>query len=271
MNIGIVGLNLIGGSMAEAIKAHTEHTVYGFNRSPNAFYAAKLYKAVDDVLDDETLPLCDVVIVCTYLEATATYIKEHAPLFRKGALVIDCSGVKRSICEDLEPLVESYPFTFMGGHPMAGKTNSGFKAASPTLFKGASMILTPYKTTPIGEREVARDLFLSIGFKKVHFATPEVHDEKIAYTSQLPHLISNAFAKSPTAEGCVDISAGSYRDMIRVAKFDAAMWTELFMENRDFLIAELDGLTGWLSQYSQALKQEDAGALAALLEDGGEG
>ncbi|MDR0308725.1 MAG: prephenate dehydrogenase/arogenate dehydrogenase family protein [Coriobacteriales bacterium] len=271
MNIGIVGLGLIGGSMAKAIKANTAHTVYGFNSSTNAIYAAQLYGAIDAVLDERTLPLCDCVIVSIPPRATEDYIRENASQLRKDALVVDCCGVKRSITDSMHDLATAQSFTFMGGHPMAGKAASGFKASSAYLFKGATMILTPYPETAISKREQARDLFLSVGFKKVHFSTPEIHDRKIAYTSQLPHLISNAYAKSMTAEGSEDVAAGSYRDMIRVSKFNESMWTELFMENRDYLIPELDNFIAWLEKYSQTLKAADPEAMESLLREGGEG
>jgi len=266
MNVGIVGLGLIGGSLAKAIKAQTEHTVYGYNRTEGSLYAAELYQAVDDRLTEQTLPLCDLVIVCTPLEASIAYIKDHAEKFKAGALVVDCCGVKRAICARLHELAESSDFTFIGGHPMAGKAVGGFKASSASLFKGASMILTPYPETSIALREQARDFFLALGFKKVHFTTPDIHDAKIAFTSQLAHVISNAYAKSPSVAGCDDISAGSYRDMMRVSKFDAAMWVELFSENRDNLMGELDGLIGHLSAFQRALDENNTGLMRDLLQ-----
>ena len=268
MNIGIIGLGLIGGSMAKSFKSRTDYKIYAYDINKSEIYAALLYGAIDCELQKKDINLCDVIIVCTYPKAIIDFVKENAENFKEDALIIDCCGVKHEICEKLYKTMTNNKFNFIGGHPMAGKQYSGFKSSSKHLFKDACMILTPYDETSIEVRERARDLFLEAGFKKVHFTTPEEHDKKIAYTSQLAHVVSNAYIKSPTSKDCKDISAGSYRDMIRVAKLNAPMWTELFLQNDNYLIKEIDLLIEHLKEYSEAIKNKDSKELISLLEEG---
>ena len=265
MNIAVIGLGLIGGSMAKSFKARTEHRIFGYNRSSNALFAALAYQAIDEPLKEDATQDMDCVILCAYPEAVVEFVKSHE--FKRGALVVDCCGVKRGICEELRQTAAERGYDFIGGHPMAGKQYSGFKASSAHLFDDAAMILTPYDETPLDTRARARDLFLQAGFKRVHFTTPEEHDRVIAYTSQLAHIVSNAYAKSPTFGDAGDISAGSFRDMTRVAKVNAGMWTELFFDNSDNLLRELDFLIERLKEYSGALAKNDPREMKRLLEE----
>lgn len=267
MNIGVVGLGLIGGSMAKAIKEMTEHRVYGYDILESAVLAAELTKSVDGKLDTDMLRECDTVIVSLYPYATVDYIRQNAGLFKKGSVVIDCSGVKRKICKELEPVANENGFSFIGGHPMAGTQSWGFDSSRSSLFKGAPMILTPH-ATDIAVLEKVKELFISIGFSDITFATPEEHDRIVAYTSQLAHVVSNAYVKSPTALERKGFSAGSYKDLTRVAKLNENMWTELFLENRDFLADEIDVLIDNLTQYKNALRDNDEEKLRQLLKDG---
>ena len=269
MEIGIVGLGLIGGSLAKAISQNTDHTVYGTDLSEQVVRKAVLVDAIEQPLTDELLPQCDIVIVALYPQATIDYVKEHAHLFRKESIVVDCGGIKKLVCDTLIPLAEDHGFLFVGGHPMAGLEHSGFTYAKKSLFNNASMIFTPTKG-PIDSMEKLKELFTSIGFTNIEISTAEEHDRKIAFTSQLAHVVSNAYIKSPTALEHSGFSAGSYKDLTRVAKLNEVMWTELFLENADNLVAEIDTLIGNLQQYSTAIRERDAKTLCALLKDGRE-
>ncbi|MCI5536661.1 MAG: prephenate dehydrogenase/arogenate dehydrogenase family protein [Lentihominibacter sp.] len=269
MEIGIVGLGLIGGSLAKAISQNTDHTVYGTDLSEQVVRKAVLVDAIEQPLTDELLPQCDIVIVALYPQATIDYVKEHAHLFRKESIVVDCGGIKKLVCDTLIPLAEDHGFLFVGGHPMAGLEHSGFTYAKKSLFNNASMIFTPTKG-PIESMEKLKELFTSIGFTNIEISTAEEHDRKIAFTSQLAHVVSNAYIKSPTALEHSGFSAGSYKDLTRVAKLNEVMWTELFLENADNLAAEIDTLIGNLQQYSTAIRERDAKTLCALLKDGRE-
>ena len=269
MEIGIVGLGLIGGSLAKAISQNTDHTVYGTDISEQVVRKAVLVDAIEQPLTDELLPQCDIVIVALYPQATIDYVKEHASLFKKDSIVGDCGGIKQLVCDELIPLAEEHGFLFVGGHPMAGLEHSGFTYAKKSLFNNASMIFTPTKG-PIESMETLKKLFTSIGFTNIEISTAKEHDRKIAFTSQLAHVVSNAYIKSPTALEHSGFSAGSYKDLTRVAKLNEVMWTELFLENADNLAAEIDTLIENLQQYSTAIRERDAETLCELLKDGRE-
>jgi len=268
MRIGIVGLGLIGGSLAKALKYNTEHEVLGTDIDRGVLLKAKLLGAVDDELLPEQLSSCDLVITALYPQDTLDYITQHAQSFKKGAIVMDCCGVKRVICETLWQCAKENGFLFYGAHPMAGLHFSGFAYSDVHMFSNASMILLPPDNADINDLANLKHLFLSIGFTDIQISTPEEHDRIIAYTSQLAHVVSNAYVKSPQAQVHNGFSAGSYKDLTRVAKLNADMWTELFLDNVDNLTAELDGLIENLQQYSRALHEKDAKTLHALLKAG---
>jgi len=270
MIIGIVGLGLIGGSIAKAIKENTENTVLGYDIAEPVVCKAKLIKAIDGELSGQNLSECDIVIIALYLEDTIRYIKENAGLFKKGGIVMDCCGVKRDICAAAEPISRKNGFEFVGGHPMAGIEFSGFEYSQKSLFVNASMIITPFPGTFIEVIETLKKLFLKIGFNNFQITTPEEHDKMIAFTSQLAHVVSSAYVKGPAALKHKGFSAGSYKDMTRVAKLNEKMWTELFLSNRENLIYEIDTLAERLKEYSEALKKEDASSLNTLLREGRE-
>ncbi len=268
MNIGVVGLGLIGGSICKAFKEYTDQTVFGFdtNRSINSF--ALLDKSIDAELDDTNIAQCDYIFLCVYPKATIDFVKEKASLIRSNCVVIDCGGIKESICNSCFEIAKENGFVFIGGHPMAGLHHSGYKHAIPDLFMGASMILTPQNTDDISLLENVTALIKSIGFSSVTVTNPSEHDKIIAFTSQLAHVVSNAYIKSPQAKIHKGFSAGSYKDLTRVAQLNENMWAELFMENKENLLFEIEHIIDALSQYAQAMKNDDTETLKALLKDG---
>lgn len=268
MKIGIIGLGLMGGSLAKAISYGTEHTVWGTNRSREAIQKALFVGAIQKELTKEDLKECDLVIVSLYPEATIDYIKENAKLFKKGAIVMDISGVKRYVCDALYDTAKENGFVFIGAHPMAGLHLSGFEHSTAKIFNNSSMILTPYEDTPWGYINTVKELFLKIGFTNIQMSTPDEHDKIIAFTSQLAHVVSNAYVKSPNALIHKGFSAGSYKDLTRVAYLNENMWSELFLENRDNLINEIDSIVNNLVQYKEAMENNDREKLAELLRDG---
>ncbi len=270
MEIAIVGLGLIGGSIAKAIKKYTPHTVLGYDSDEQVMYKARLLDAIDGELTDERLAICDWLIVATRPQAAVEYVQNHADLLKKETTVMDVCGVKGYVCQPLWKLAEEKGFTFIGGHPMAGREVSGFENAGADLFRDASMILTPPKGADMALLERIKKFWCAIGFGSVTVTTPENHDRVIAYTSQLAHIASSAYIKSPTALDHIGFSAGSYKDMTRVARLDAGMWTELFLENQPPLLAELDGLIERLVAYREALSAMDEAALHTLLQAGRE-
>ncbi|MBR6767337.1 MAG: prephenate dehydrogenase/arogenate dehydrogenase family protein [Clostridia bacterium] len=268
MKIGIIGLGLIGGSLARSIRANTQHTVLGFDIDAATMLRAKAIDAIHDELTPEQLPLCDIVLVALYPEKCADYIIKHADDFGDSAVVIDCAGVKRYVCGRVEPVAAEKKWTFIGGHPMAGREFSGFAYTKADLFKNASMILTPSADVDIQTREIIKHFFLESGFKMVRFCTPEAHDQMIAYTSQLAHVVSGAYVKNPLSVEHKGFSAGSFLDMTRVARLNENMWTELFMENADLLLPALDDIIDRLNTYRDVLASGDAEKIRPVLREG---
>lgn len=270
MTIGIVGLGLIGGSMAKSIKAHTTHTVWGADLNDETMTLARMCGAIDGTLDAQTIPLCDILLVAVCPGAAIEWVRSHAPLVSDRAIVVDLCGIKRTVVSAVAPIAREYGFAYIGGHPMAGRERGGFTAATADLYEGASMILTPDQRTDMHLLETLKDFFLSIGFAGLTFSDPEEHDRIIAFTSQLAHIISSSYIKSPEAQRRRGFSAGSFQDMSRVARLDEVMWTELFLDDADYLTAELGLLITHLMEYQEALRAGDGDRVRALLRDGRE-
>ena len=267
MKVGILGLGLIGGSLARAY-ALEGHTVYAIQRNENMLSFAMLAGAVHGKLNEETIPECDLILLAIYPDGSASWLEKNAHLVSKDALVIDCCGIKKEICARCFPLAQQYGFTFVGGHPMAGSQFSGFKYSRANLFEGAPMVLVPpvYDDIQLLDRVKAALRPCNFGFFSV--TTAEEHDKMIAFTSQMPHILSNAFIKSPTALNHKGFSAGSYKDLTRVAWLNPQMWAELFMENKENVLFELDYYLDSLKAYRDALAEDNMDKLVALLDAG---
>jgi prephenate dehydrogenase len=267
MTAGIVGLGLIGGSLAKAYR-EAGWDVLACDRDRSVFAFAEMSGAVTGELTNETIGSCDLVLVAVYPQAAIDFLRAAGPHIGKKPLVIDCCGTKRVVCAACFPLAEQFGFTYLGGHPMAGTHNSGFKYARANLFHGAPMVLVPPVFDDIRLLQRAKDLLAPAGFAGVSVTTAEQHDETIAFTSQMAHLVSNAYIKSPTAVKHRGFSAGSYKDMTRVAWLNPQMWAELFLENRDCLLFELDSFQKSLDEYRAALEENDLPKLVQLLDEG---
>lgn len=268
MNIGILGLGLMGGSMAKSIKARTLHSVYGLDINQETMMLARLCGAIDEPLTSQNLAACDILLLAVRPHIAVEWMHTHAAELTPDTVVIDLCGVKRKICEQLLPLARKQGFTFIGGHPMAGGERGGFVNSTDSLFVQSSMILTPDASIDIKVLEEIKDFFLDVGCAQVTFSTPEEHDRIIAYTSQLAHIASSAYVRSPEALRRRGFSAGSFKDMTRVARLDEAMWTELFMANTDFLSGQLDILIDNLAEFKAALDSKDEAKIHSLLKEG---
>ncbi len=267
MKVGIVGLGLIGGSFAWAY--HNDgHQVLAWNRTRSVLDFAMLSGAVDGELTEENAGDCDLILVTLYPQAAIDYIDRMGPHFGKKPLVMDCCGTKRVVCSACFPIAERDGFTYIGAHPMAGTHNSGFKYAKGTMYKGAPMVIVPPRYDDIELLGRVKELLAPAGFGRISVTTAEKHDQMIAFTSQMAHVVSNAYIKSPTARIHKGFSAGSYKDLTRVAWLNAPMWAELFMENKDFLLNELDLFINSLTQYRDAMTNDDMPELIRLLDEG---
>ncbi len=267
MNVGILGLGLIGGSLARAY-AIAGHTVYACEKDESVFSFAQLAGAVHGKLDRSSAGKCDLILLSVYPDGCATWLEENAPFLSENALVMDCCGIKKEVCRRCFPLAEQYGFTFVGGHPMAGTQFSGFKYSRATLFQDAPMVLVPPRFDDIGLLSRVKEALAPCGFGSFSITSAEDHDATIAFTSQMPHIISNAYIKSPAAACHKGFSAGSYRDLTRVAWLNSAMWAELCLENRENILSELNLYIDHLKEYRQAIEDNDFQQLSQLLEDG---
>jgi prephenate dehydrogenase len=267
--IGVVGLGLMGASLCKALHA-CGHRILGTDTDAHVLGYAKLTDTIQEELTGDRIGECDFLFLAIYPGAAVETLKQMAPKIRKDTIVCDLCGVKLAVCEPCFALADAYGFTFIGGHPMAGKQFSGIKYADEHLFRDATMILVPREKEDLFTVSRLSSLLRETGFRSVTITTAEKHDEMIAFTSQLAHVVSNAYIKSPTAAEHLSFSAGSYRDLTRVAKLNEVMWTELFLDNREHLGFELDCLIRSLQEYRDAIAAGDAETLCRLLREGRE-
>lgn len=267
MKVGILGLGLIGGSLARAY-ALDGHTVLACEKDESILSFAMLAGAVHGKLDESTIPSCDLILLAIYPGGSASWLEQHAHLLSPTTLVLDCCGIKREICQRCFPLAQKYGFTFVGGHPMAGSQFSGFKYSRGNLFSGQPMVLVPPVFDNIQLLHRVKEMLKPCDFGSFSVTTAEEHDKMIAFTSQMPHIVSNAYIKSPTAQNHKGFSAGSYRDLTRVAWLNPQMWAELFMENKENVLQELDFYIQSLTAYRDAIAFDDMPHLISLLEEG---
>ncbi|MCD8067038.1 MAG: prephenate dehydrogenase/arogenate dehydrogenase family protein [Oscillospiraceae bacterium] len=268
MTVGIVGLGLIGGSLAKAFKRSEDVRVLVCDIDKSIEQFAVMDGAADGALTAETLSQCSLLLLAAWPRASEDYLRENAPRICRDTVVIDCLGTKRAICAEGFALAEKYGFSFFGGHPMAGTHNSGYRYSSAHLFDGAPMVIVPPRFDDAEMLAGVKELLAPVGFGSISFTTAEKHDEMIAFTSQLAHVVSNAYIKSPTAGAHKGFSAGSYKDLTRVAWLNPDMWAELFLENGDNLLRELDCIIASLGSYRDAISSGDAETLRTLLADG---
>ena len=273
MKIGIAGLGLIGGSIAKAYREYAKKNeasleILAFDKLQSIVDFAILDGTLDGLLDESNIGECDLIFVALYPVASAEYLTRVSHLIKKSAFVVDLCGTKREICKVGFALAEKYGYTFVGGHPMVGTHHSGYKYSKSTMFKGAPMVIVPPKFDDIAFFDKIKKLLDPTGFGKYSFTTAEEHDRMIAFTSQLAHVVSNAYVKSPTAKKHKGFSAGSYKDMTRVAWLNETMWTELFFENKEHLICEIDTIIGSLTEYRDALETGDRNKMREILRDG---
>jgi len=268
MTVGILGLGLIGGSLAKAYKRKENIEILAFDTNEPVLGFAMISEVVDERLSMENLSRCELLLLATYPEAAEKWLISAAPHISSDTVVIDCLGTKRGICSMAFPLAEKYGFTYVGGHPMAGTHNSGYKYSREDLFDGAPMVIVPPRFDDIELLERIKALLAPVGFGHITVTTAEEHDRMIGFTSQMAHIVSNAYIKSPTAGSHKGFSAGSYKDLTRVAWLNPEMWAELFLENGDNLINELDFLIARLGEYRSAIAEGDYDTLVRILDEG---
>lgn len=264
-----MGLGLIGGSFAKALHAGGAE-VYAWNRTASTLELAMI-ETVDGELTQESVSSCELIILAGYPQSSIEWLRDMADLISPGAIVIDVVGVKRAICDACFPLAAKHEWTFVGCHPMAGTQFSGFAHARANMFHNAPLVVVPPELDDFARLDVLerlKNLLAPCEFGSFTLTTADEHDELIAYTSQLAHVVSNAYVKSPAAQKHKGFSAGSYRDLTRVARLNATMWTELFLDNADNLSEEIGTLIEHLARYKDAIDAGDDRRLHELLAEG---
>ena len=267
MIVGILGLGLIGGSLARAY-SKAGHTVYAAEKDESILSFAQLADVVHGTLTEDSIPRCELILLAIYSGGSASWLEENGHLIAQKTLVIDCCGIKEEVCRRCFPVAERHGFTFVGGHPMAGSHFSGFKYSRSNLFQGAPMVLVPPKYDDPELLERIKRILEPCRFGSFSVTTAAEHDKMIAFTSQMPHIVSNAYIKSPTALHHKGFSAGSYKDLTRVAWLNPNMWAELFLSNRDNILSELEFYICSLQQYKAAIESADIQQLVQLLDEG---
>lgn len=265
MKIAVVGMGIIGGSFCKALKKYTDHYVIGINRTKSTLEKAYADKSIDEIGDEKSLEKADVIILALYPEAAVEFIENNGRYINKNAVVTDSAGIKSEICPKLVALSEKYGFTFVGSHPMAGKETNGYDSSDSELYTGASYIIVPCNADEKSVKLLS-DLALEMKFGMIKISTPEEHDRMIAFTSQLPHILACAYVMSPCCPNHKGFSAGSYKDVSRVANINAKLWSELFLENREPLIRELEMLRDNILAITDAVKANDKEKIELLLE-----
>ncbi len=249
MKIAVIGKGLIGGSFEKASLKAGYETVILHHGDATGFESA------------------DLIMVCLPPQAIVPWIKAHAAAFKPGALVVDICGTKRSIVEEMAQVPQT-GWTFVGGHPMAGREVAGYENSLADLFVGASMVLTPFEGTDPAVLETLKAYFASVGFAMTVVTTAARHDEMIAFTSQLCHIIATTYARDPRVADAIGFSAGSYANMTRIATQNASDWSALYSENRDALVGVLDGFLDRFRELRDAIAADDQTTVRRLIDEG---
>lgn len=260
----IVGLGLIGGSFAKALAKFQNYKIIGIDKNPKILDKALSDKTIHEAGDTSSLKKADIVLIALYPKLTIDFVKQHRHEFKKGAVISDLCGVKEAICNELSPIAKKHGFIFIGAHPMAGKEVSGYQNSDAALFNNSSFIITP-EDAPKEAVDTLSRLALDAGFSQIVTTTPKEHDKRIAFTSQLPHTIACAYIKSPRSKMHKGFSAGSFRDVSRVALINEKLWSELFLLNSTELTEEIDILIDNLNEIKEEIRKGDEEKLIKLL------
>ena len=266
----VAGLGLMGGSMAKAIKKNTDCRVLGWNRTRSVAEEALRIGAIDGIAEEADFAQCDMLLPVLFPEATLQFLQERIPRMKRGSVVVDLVGVKSRLVNEIGPLAASCGVRYTGGHPMAGLAKAGFERSFAEMYKGCSMILVPTAATAPGDIEELTRFFLNIGFGQIKVCSAEIHDHMIAHTSQLAHIVSNSYVKSPVSANYSGFTGGSYKDMTRIACLNAKVWKELFIWNRDALLPEISDLIHNMTLLRDAIAAGDSDTLETLLREGRE-
>jgi prephenate dehydrogenase len=268
MKILVVGLGLIGGSYCKAISSYTKHEVYGMDTDKAVIKSAIQCGCIVNGAEESQLESFDMVIVCLHPKPAEAFMRKNMGNLKKGCILTDVCGIKGQMTVNMTGLAKENGVNYVGTHPMAGKERFGFEFSDGSLFIGSNFIITPLPESDKASVLEVEKLAKEMGFGKIVETSPFDHDSIIAYTSQLAHVVSSAYVKSPTMQKEIGFSAGSFKDMTRIATLNESMWTTLFLANSDCLVYEIDELIAHLGEYRRAIAENDSEKLENLLRNG---
>lgn len=268
MNIGIVGIGLIGGTYAKNLKKYS-YNIYGMDISNDVIEYALENNIIDYGSTDpkDFLGKLDVVFICLYPQATLDFIRKYINFFKKDAIISDVVGIKRKLYN----LVEMYKddnVEFVLAHPIAGREKIGIKYSDEAIFHDANFVITPTKWNTEEALNLVEILAKQMGFKNVSKISDIEHDDIIAYTSQLTHAIAISLVNSDDLKFDTELFIGdSYKDLTRIAMINENLWSELFLHNKDFLVRRITSFEEELAKLKQAIQEKDLELIKELMID----
>ncbi|KNF09995.1 prephenate dehydrogenase TyrA [Gottschalkia purinilytica] len=267
-NITIVGLGLIGGSFAMALRDLKPKNLWAIDIDTDAMETAERLNIIDKGYTNPEVPLkkSDIVILCVYPELTIKFIKDNLKYFKSGAIITDTAGIKDKVINEINTFIRE-DIDFIGGHPMAGKESKGLQYASKDIFDGANYIITPIPKNNKHNVSIIEDIATKIGCKSIIKIDPKTHDEVIAYTSQLPHVLAVALMNCNNIENVETFIGGSFRDTTRVAKINSKLWSELLMENKENILNQIDLFQAYISSIKEAIENERMESLEDIFSE----
>jgi len=271
MKITIVGLGVIGGSFALALKDLQEHEVYGIDNNEETLRKAEASGMIKEgsVTGEEFIGESDLIIIGLYPSLVLDFLRKHRDNFKKGAIITDVTGIKETFIKEALEIIPDY-VDFVFGHPMAGREKKGIDFASKEVFKGANYLITPQSKNKPENIELIENLVKQIGFNRIRKITPKEHDNIISFTSQLPHAIAVALINSDSQEFDTGAFIGdSYRDLTRIANINEELWSELFLGNKENLLRKIEDFEKQLDLIKDALRTGDRETLTTLFKESG--
>lgn len=269
MEITIVGLGLIGGSMALALRKMNPRKIWAIDVDQIILEEAYVQGIIDGGSSDgaDILRHSDLVVMCIYPGLAIQFMKENMANFKSGAVITDTGGIKGKIVREIWKVLRE-DLDFVGGHPLAGKECSGFRHASADLLMGANYLVTPVEKNKKESIAIVEKMICSMGCQKPIYMSPDKHDEIIALTSQLPHLIATALMNSSSYYDTDKLIGGSFRDATRVAQMNVRLWSELLVENKGNILTQIDIFMDNITRMKDALTRGDEDSLIQLLNKG---
>lgn len=265
-NFTIVGLGLIGGSFAKSIKNKLKYkNLWAVDIDRDILNQAVSEGVIDEGFTDPKYPLenSDIVILCTYPNITTDFLKINMPYFKQNSIVTDTTGIKNKIITEIRSFIRN-DINFIGGHPMCGKESIGYGYSSDSMFINGQYILTPENNTSLEAVNILTEIIKNIGFKTVSLMSPEKHDETIAFTSQLPHLIACTLMSSKNIKQSLNCIGGSFKDATRVADINSDLWSELIFENKNNIIMQLDYFLNDIKNIYDIINNNDIEGLKSI-------